>query len=266
MKRRGPLARAGDALTAYPNLTRFISVAVFLLVWESLGPRIDPLFLTYPSAIVEAFRDMWRAGEVQSRVLESMVPFAVGMAISIVLGIFIGFLMGQFEAVEYLTDPFVNALNAIPRVALVPLIMLWFGLGVVAKIVIIVSVAVFPVIINTYAGVRDVRGSLLEVGRAHAATDMQIFTKIVLPAAVPFIMAGIRLAVGLGIIGMIVAEFFTAIAGLGGMIVQYGNNFQTARMFVPIIIVGVLGIVLTQLVGALERRLAYWRRSERERQ
>jgi NitT/TauT family transport system permease protein len=188
------------------------------------------------------------------------------MAISILLGILIGFLMGQFESIEYLIDPFVNALNAIPRVALVPLIMLWFGLGLAAKIVIIVSVAIFPVIINTYAGVRDVRGSLLEVGRAHAATDMQIFGKIVLPAAVPFIMAGIRLAVSLGIIGMIVAEFFTAIAGLGGMIVQYGNNFQTARMFVPIIIVGALGIVLTQLVGALERRLAYWRRSERERQ
>ena len=120
-------------------------------------------------------------------------------------------------------------------------------------------------IINTYSGINDVRGSLIEIGRAYCATEWQIFAKIILPAAVPYIMAGIRLAVGLAIIGMIVAEFFTSVTGLGGLIVLYANSFATAKLFVMIIVVGVLGAVLSELVIYLERRLSRWRVSERER-
>ena len=108
-----------------------------------------------------------------------------------------------------------NAFYAIPRIALVPLVILWAGLGLAGKVSILVSIAIFPVIISTFAGIRDVRGSLIEIGRAYAATPTQIFFKIVLPAAVPFVMTGIRLAVGLGIIGIVVGEFFTALSGLG---------------------------------------------------
>jgi NitT/TauT family transport system permease protein len=159
----------------------------------------------------------------------------------------------------------VNALYAIPRIALVPLIILWAGLGVVGKIVILVSIAIFPVIINTYAGIKDVRGSLLEIGTAYSATRMQAFTKIVLPAAVPFIMTGIRLCVGLSIIGLVVAEFFTAISGLGGLITNYANVFATAKVFVPIIVIAVLGVAITEAVIYIERRLSAWRVLERER-
>jgi ABC-type nitrate/sulfonate/bicarbonate transport system permease component len=147
----------------------------------------------------------------------------------------------------------------------VPLIILWAGLGVVGKVVILVSIAIFPVIINTYAGIKDVRGSLLEIGAAYSATKTQIFFKIILPAAVPFIMAGIRLAVGLAIIGLVVAEFFTAISGLGGLITNYANVFQTAKVFVPIIVIAVLGVALTELVVQIEKRLSRWRVLERER-
>jgi NitT/TauT family transport system permease protein len=135
----------------------------------------------------------------------------------------------------------------------------------VGKITIVVSIAIFPVIINTYAGIKDVRGNLLEIGRAYGATESQMFTKIILPASIPYIMAGIRLAVGLAIIGMIVAEFFTAITGLGGLIVNYANTFSTAKLFVPIIMIGLLGIGLTELVLFIERRLSSWRTLERER-
>ena len=143
--------------------------------------------------------------------------------------------------------------------------ILWAGLEFVGKVTILVSVAIFPITVNTYSGIRDVRGSMLEIGRAYGATEWQIFWKIILPAAVPFIMAGIRLAVGLAIIGIIVAEFFTAISGLGGMIVEYANVFATAKLFVPIIVIAIVGVVLTELVMWLERRMSRWRQLERER-
>src|SRR5690606_4743507 len=117
--------------------------------------------------------------------------------------------------VEYTLDPYVNALNAVPRIALVPLVILWFGLDTIAKVVIVVSLAIFPIIINTFAGVRDVRGVLLDIGRAYSATPSQTLWKIIIPASLPFIMTGIRLGLSLGVIGMIVAEFFTAVTGPG---------------------------------------------------
>jgi NitT/TauT family transport system permease protein len=248
-----------------PNLVRAASVATFLVAWEYVGRQMNPIFMTYPTAVARATVTLLTSGELVEAFMLSMVSFGLGLAISIVGGIAIGLLIGQFWVLEYAFDPYINALYAVPRVALVPLIILWFGLELTGKVVIVVSIAIFPVIINTYAGVKDVRGSLLEIGEAYAATRSQIFFKIVLPAAFPFIMAGIRLAVGLGIIGMIVAEFFTAIKGLGGLIVFYSNSFATAKLFVPIVVVGAMGIGLTQLVLYLEDRLAPWRRSERTR-
>jgi ABC-type nitrate/sulfonate/bicarbonate transport system permease component len=258
-------ARVLRYLGEHPNLIRIASVTAFTLLWEFFGRNADPLFMSYPSAIARAGVEMVRSGELQDAIVVSMVPFMIGLTISLITGIVIGLLIGQFEFLEYTLDPYINALLAIPRVALVPLIILWFGLEIQGKIVIIVSVAMFPVIVNTYAGVKDIRGSLLEIGRAYGATELQTFFKIVLPAALPFIMVGVRLAVGYGIIGMIVAEFFTAIRGLGGLIVFYSNNFATAKLFVPIIVVGVMGIGLTQTVLGLERWLSPWRESERLR-
>ncbi len=252
-------------LREHPNLIRVASVTIFTILWEVFGRRSDPLFMTYPSAIAAAAIELIKTGELQDAIMLSMIPFGIGLTISLAAGIAIGLLVGQFELLEYILDPYINALLAIPRVALVPLIILWFGLEMQGKIVIIVSVAMFPVIVNTYAGVKDVRGSLLEIGRAYGASEMQTFFKIVLPAALPFVMVGVRLAVGYGIIGMIVAEFFTAIRGLGGLIVFYSNNFATAKLFVPIVMVGLMGIGLTQSVLALERWLSPWRISERLR-
>jgi NitT/TauT family transport system permease protein len=248
-----------------PNLIRTLSVAVFLAVWEYFGLKVDPLFLAAPSAIIDAGGTLIRNGELLHAFLATFYPFALGMAITIVGGILIGVAMAQWRLLEYILDPFINALYAIPRIALVPLIMLWAGLAIGGKVVILVSIAIFPVIINTFSGIRDVRGSMLEVGRAYGATKSQIFFKIVLPASIPFVMTGIRLAVGMGIIGIIVAEFFTAQTGLGGMIVMYANVFATAKLFVPIIVIGVMGVVLTELVQAIERRLSRWRLLERER-
>jgi NitT/TauT family transport system permease protein len=248
-----------------PNAIRALSVAAFLAFWEIAGRRMDPIFMAPPSAIFEAAIELMKSGALRKAMVESLWPFAVGLVLTVVIGIAVGILIAQWRVLEYVLDPFINALYAIPRIALVPLIILWAGLEFTGKVAILVSVAVFPIIVNTYSGIRDVRGSMLEIGRAYGATETQIFFKIVLPAAIPFIMAGIRLSVGLAIIGIVVAEFFTAISGLGGMIVEYANVFATAKLFVPIIVIAIVGVVLTELVQWAERRLSRWRTLERER-
>jgi ABC-type nitrate/sulfonate/bicarbonate transport system permease component len=248
-----------------PNLIRLMSVAVFFAAWEYFGRHMNPVFMVPPSAVFAAMIELARDGTLLVAMKQSLFPFAVGLTITIVAGIIIGIAMAQWPIVEYILDPFVNAFYAIPRIALIPLIILWVGLEFAGKVTILVSIAIFPIIVNTYAGIKDVRGSMLEIGQAYGATPTQIFFKIVLPAAVPFIMAGIRLAVGLAIIGIVVGEFFTAISGLGGMIVEYANSFATAKLFVPVIVIALVGIVLTEFVVYLERYLSRWRISERER-
>src|SRR4051794_34536754 len=248
-----------------PNAIRTLSVAVFLVIWEYYGRRMDPIFMAPPSAIFDATLQLIQSGALRKALVESLWPFAVGMTLTVIFGIAIGIAIAQWRMIEYILDPFINALYAIPRIALVTLIILWAGLEFTGKVTILVSVAVFPIIVNTYAGIRDVRGSMLEIGRAYGATDTQIFFKIIMPAAIPFIIAGVRLSVGLAIIGIIVAEFFTAISGLGGMIVEYANVFATAKLFVPIIVIAIVGVVLTELVMWLERRMSRWRQLERER-
>ncbi len=254
-----------ERLKSFPNLIRAVSVTVFFVCWEIFGRDADPLFMTYPSAIGRAFLEILASGELAKAFLASMIPFAIGLAISIVGGILIGILIAQFWLLEYILDPFLNALYAIPRVALIPLVILWAGLEETGKVSILVSIAIFPVIINTYSGIRDVRGSLLEIGRAYCASPLQLFWKITLPASIPYIMAGIRLALGLAIIGIVVAELFTAMTGLGGLIVFYANAFATAKLFVPIIVIAVVGVILTEIVMFIERKLSRWRVSERER-
>jgi ABC-type nitrate/sulfonate/bicarbonate transport system permease component len=256
--------RLRDVLLS-PNAIRTASVAVFFVIWEYYGRRMDPIFMAPPSAILEAAVQLIQSGALRKALIQTLWPFSVGMALTVVVGIALGIVMAQWRTLEYVLDPFINAPSPIPHISLIPLIILWAGLEFVGKVSILVSVAIFPITVNTYSGIRDVRGAMLEIGRAYGATEWQIFWKIVLPAAIPFIMAGIRLAVGLAIIGIIVAEFFTAISGLGGMIVEYANVFATAKLFVPIIVIALIGVVLTEFVMWLERRMSRWRQLERER-
>jgi ABC-type nitrate/sulfonate/bicarbonate transport system permease component len=263
-----PKATAAQRVRAVllsPNAIRTVSVVAFFIFWEYFGRRMDPIFMAPPSAIFRATGELIMSGALKKALIESLWPFSVGMVLTVIIGIALGIAIAQWKTVEYILDPFINALYAIPRIALVPLIILWAGLEFAGKVTILVSVAVFPIIVNTYSGIRDVRGSMLEIGRAYGATESQIFFKIILPAALPFIMAGVRLSVGLAIIGIVVAEFFTAISGLGGMIIEYANVFATAKLFVPIIVIALVGVVLTEFIQWLERRLSRWRTLERER-
>lgn len=250
-------------LTDYLGLLRVSSVVVFLIVWEIFGRDVNPLFLSYPTAIASACVQLLISGEFQRQALGSLEVYAVGLTVALVLGIFLGLLMGRYRLVEYLLDPFVYALDATPRVALIPLLLLWFGLGAPAKIAVVFLSGIFPVLMNTFSGVRSVSSSLVDVGRAYGAGEGKVFTKIIMPAALPFIMAGVRLAVGRALIGIITAEMFTAVTGLGALLIRYSSAFATDKFFVPVIFLALLGVILSAAVEALQKRLAPWKETER---
>ena len=212
-----------------------------LVGWEVFGRQIEPLFMSYPTAIAVSAAEMIRSGELIAALLDSLGTLLLGFFVAGVIGVAIGLLIGRYRTVEAATDWLVNALYATPLVAIIPLVVLWFGLGFSAKLIIVVILAIFPILINTAAGVRNVPQPLLDVGFAFDATERQLFTKFILPASLPYMMTGLRLGVGRSIIGMVVAEFFTAITGLGALIVKYGNQYDTAAMFVPILTLMVFG-------------------------
>ena len=247
----------------HPNLIRAASVLCFLAAWEVYGRRTDPLLLTYPTAVFWAAIQLIRTGELLRQALVSLTTLGVGFGASLVLGVGLGLLMGRSRVAEAVIDPHMNALYATPQVALTPLLMMWLGLGFAVKVVIIFLFAFFPILINTTSGVKNISASLVEVGRAYLASERQTLFKIVFPAALPFIMAGIRLAVGRALVGMVVAELFTAITGLGAMLTLYGNLFETAKMFVVIVVFGLLGVGLIRATQALESRMARWKETER---
>jgi len=247
----------------HPNLIRTASVIVFLILWEIYGRRTDPILFTYPTAIAVAFWKLLISGELAHQLLVSLSALASGFGASLVLGVILGLAMGRSRLAEAALQPHINALYATPQVALTPLLMMWLGLGFAVKVAVVFLFAFFPILINTASGAKNVSASMVEVGRAYLAPPRQILFKIVFPAALPFIMAGVRIAIGRGLVGMIVAELFTAITGLGAMLSLYGNIFETAKMFVVIIILALLGIGLIHASQALERKLATWKETER---
>ena len=235
-----------------------ISLCVALLLWEIFGRRVNPIFGSYPSAIAEAFWQLLVTGELGRALYESLRPFVVGYGLAILIGVPLGLLIGRFRVAEASLGIYITAGYAMPLVALVPLLILWLGLGFAVKVSVILLMSLFPICINTWLGVTAVPKTLIEVGKSFVASDLVILRRIVLPATLPYIMAGIRLAVGRAVVGMVIAEFFTTISGLGAVIINSANNFDTATMFVPIIILMVMAIGLNWLIGWVERKIAPW--------
>lgn len=253
----------GGLLVRHPSIIRTASVLAVLVAWELYGRALNPVFLSYPVAIARALVDLLRSGQLLEATLQTLRALAAGFTVALVMGVVVGFLMGRSRLVNLTLDPFVTALYNTPSVALIPLIQLWFGLGLTAKIIIVAMSAFFPIAINTYAGVHNISQSLIDVVRAYGATDRQISSKVVLPSALPFIMTGVRLAVGRSVIGVVTAEFFTAISGLGGLVIVFSNAFATAKLFVPVLTLIALGLALTSLARWVERHLTPWKESER---
>jgi|RhiMethySRZTD1v2_1073278.scaffolds.fasta_scaffold133173_2 ABC-type nitrate/sulfonate/bicarbonate transport system permease component len=246
-----------------PALFRYGFVALILIVWEIVGPFINPIFFTYPTKIAAAFYTTTVSGELPYYLAQSLEVMAYGLTIALIVGIPLGIAMARIRWLDWALDLPINALYATPLVAVVPLLVLWFGIYLKAKIIVVFLFAVFPVLINTYQGVRECDKNMLEVAYSFRSSEWRVWQDVLLPFAVPYIIAGIRLAIGRGLIGMIIAEFYTTISGLGFMITRYANVFEMDKTFVPVIVLMVLGVSLTSLLKWVGRRIAPWSSANR---
>lgn len=247
-----------------PLVIRALSFLAVFAAWEVYGRSVNPILFTYPTAIARAFVELTATGELQRYLLQSVEVLAYGFVLAVLVGIPLGVLLARSSTLNVALMPYLNAIYSTPAVAFIPLLVLWFGFRVQAKVVVVLLFMVFPILINTQQGVRTLDRGLLEVARSFCSTERQLWGDLIIPSALPFIAAGINLAIGRGLVGMIVAEFFTSVAGLGYMIVQYANSFETAKLFVPIVVVGGMGVALIGLTRILERKIAPWRRTEGE--
>ena len=246
------------------------AVLIVLAAWETIWqygrgyrldsePMISALFFTGPSAVWQAFLNTWASGQLQSDLLHSGGNFAVGFSGALLAGVVLGIVIGWYRTIRLLLDPFLNAFYATPRIALVPLIIIIFGIGRLPAIVIVFLSAFFPILINTIVGVKTIDDDLLKAARSFCASDRQIFTTVALPGSVPFILTGVRQGVAHGLIGVVVSEMFVGGEGIGFMIAYSGQTFATERIFLGVVIMAGSGILLTMAAEKLQAHFSRWR-------
>jgi ABC-type nitrate/sulfonate/bicarbonate transport system permease component len=240
------------------------SIVVMLLAWQFL-PHFVPmkagtkLFFTVPSEVAATLWQMFATGSIWAPLGVSATAFAIGLALAIVAGLPLGILLGRSNTLNAMLDPFITAFNATPRLVFLPLLMLWLGIGLWSKVAIVCLGAVFPLLINTYEGVRNADKVLINVVRSFGANEWQIARLVVVPNSLPFIVVGLRLAIGRAILGVVVAEFFGAQDGLGVVMVRAASEFKVNVVFAGLIVFAALSLVMTGLVKLLEDRMSRWR-------
>ena len=222
-------------------------------------PKLRPLFFSGPSAIVVRFWELITEGTLLSAAAYSGKNFLIGFMLALVTAVPLGVLLGWYKRLNLLFDPLINALYAMPRIALYPLIIIWFGIASGSKIFIVFLSAMLPILVNTVAGVRNIDPDLLKAARAFCARDWQIFTTVALPFSVPFILTGVRQGVAHGLIGVIIGELFAGSEGIGYMISYAGQMFQTDTLLVGVVVVMIAGMLLTSLGERVRRYFQRWR-------
>jgi NitT/TauT family transport system permease protein len=236
-----------------------LSILSLALLWEISGRALESSLIPPLTQIGAAWWKLLASGKLLSNLAMSLVTLAAGFFLAVLVGIIVGVLMGRFRAVEHFLDLYVNSLMSAPATAFVPVLILWFGLGVESRIAVVFLFAVFVVIVNTMTGVKQVDSVFVEMARSFGAKEKEIFFKVVLPAAMPAIMAGVRLGMGRAVKGMVTAEMLLTLTGIGAMIMQYGSAFATDSLFAVILTVLLIAMVATQLVQWLDRRLTGWK-------
>jgi NitT/TauT family transport system permease protein len=238
-----------------------LSVAIAAALWEIAGRTFldNPLFFAPLSAVLATMGSLWATGELQTDIAVSFEEFILGFAVASLVGIGIGVLMASSRALRQFLDPWVSMLYSTPFVAVAPLLTLWLGIGLAAHVAVVFIVVVFPVLINTYAGLANSDRDLIEVARSFGANQLQIFSKIQFPGALPFIVAGLRQGVARGLVGVVVAELFGSHAGLGYLILISGQQFDPAGLFVGITLFALAGVGAVEAIRFVERRMAPWR-------
>ena len=253
--------RAGRLRRYEPALIGVGSVLLFLIIWQAVASaRLVPrLFLPGPLDIVDAFAVLFRQGEIWNDIWVSGQELVYGYGLAVLIALQLGLLMGWYRRLNYVANPFVSFFYSTPRVALLPLLILWLGIGIWSKVAVVFLGSFFPIVINTVSGVRNLDAGLVKTSRSFGATDAQIFRTLALPGSVPFILAGLRLGVGHALIGVVVGELVAAQAGVGLMMAKAGATFQTSKVFAGLIIVAGTGIVLTGILQRIEGHFQAWK-------
>ena len=245
-------------------LIRIVGAFAILGLWEVFGRQINPLLFAPPSRIAVAAVQVVGSGELWRYLSVSLKVFAIGTGLGAVSGIFLGVLMARVRVLDLTLEPFVIALYSTPMVALMPLVVIWLGFGDQAKAAVIYLFALFPILLNTYQGVKSVDPKLLEVARSFRSPEWALWWDVILPSSLPFLVAGLRLALGRALVGMVVADLYTAVSGIGYLIVRYAQNIQIDRMLVPVITLSLLGVILVQGLRWLEVRVAPWQHASHD--
>ena len=237
------------------------AVVLTFAIWQACWSAgwISPLFFTGPSAIWQRFWEDLRHGTLLADMAYSGRNYIVGFSLALISGVALGVVVGWYRRAEMILNPFLNALYAIPRVAMIPLIIIWFGIDWKSKVFIVFMSAFFPILVNTIGGIKATDADLLRAARAFCASDWQIFTTLAIPGAVPFILTGIRQGVALGLIGVVVGEMFGGSEGIGFRVAYGGQTFATDTLFVGVVIIAFAGILLTAIAERLERHFSRWR-------
>lgn len=239
----------------------FLGVGVFLVLWEASFrfKWVDPFFISAPSKVLEEGFKMFATGKIYPHLLASSEEFALGFFISVFLGVTLGLIIGWYKKVYALFSPLIYAIYSVPHIALFPLIMIWVGLDIWSKVLIISLGAFFPVLITTIQAVKNLDADYIRLARSFGASDFDLFRTVTLPAAVPYIMTGLRMAIPKALLGMIAGEFFASNKGLGFLIINYGATFQTPKLLAVILMVVVVSVLLTESIAYIEKKMQVWK-------
>ena len=238
-----------------------VAIAVLALAgWQYASGRwIEEFWISSPVAVAEALVRFVGAGQLLPAIGATLLETAVGFAVGAAAGIVVGLVFGVSPLVARILDPYFVALNSIPRVALIPLFILWFGIGLETKVIFAATLVFFPVLMNTFAGARDVDRDLIDVIRVMGASRLDAVRRVFVPSALVWVFAGLRMSIPFALIGAVVAEMFTSNDGLGYLIAVTANQYDTAGSFASLLVTTLLGLALTGGVGLLERRALRWR-------
>ena len=237
------------------------TLAAFLLAWEACADSgaVNPLFISSPSRIAEAGAALMTDPDFWNDVRVSAAEFTFGYAAACLVGIPLGLAMGWSRRLSAILGPFVDTLNAVPRVTLLPLLIIWFGIGIWSKVAVVFLGAVIPIVISALAGVKTSEARFLTMARSFCASRLRIFVSIILPGTVPYIFSGLKYAAGRALLGVVVGELYAATAGVGHMIADAGNTLQTDTLFFGVLLFTATGLVVFGLLDRLERRFQRWR-------
>jgi NitT/TauT family transport system permease protein len=242
-----------------PRFYRYGFLILILAIWELVGPFVNPIFFSYPSKIALAFYHLSVSGELLHYLLQSLEVLLYGLAIAIVVGIPLAVLMARVKPVDWALDLPINALYATPMVALVPILVLWFGIHLQAKIIVVFLFAVFPILINTQQGAKSVDNTLVEVAASFGVREAAMWRDVIVPSSLPYVVVGLRLGAARAMIGTAVAELYTSPDGLGYLIHRYGFRFDMDAMLVVVLTFTAISLVLSLGIAQLERRIDRWR-------